>query len=625
LIHVDKITTNLLSLLKAQIMKISLISIIIFFLMSPALNSQRANNWYFGTNAGLNFGTTPPTILTNGMVNIPDNTSTISDLSGNLLFYTDGQSVWNKNHAVMPNGSGLTGNYTAGQCAVIVPVPCSTDKYAIFHVTEFSSPGYLKYSVVDMSLAGGLGDVVSTQKNVSLGTGWTEKLCAIFDPASNSYWVLTHKWNSADFVALKVSATGIATQSVVTTIGSVHNCGSYSAAHDAMGQLTISRDGTKVINALTCQDHSEIFDFNLSTGQLSNSITITGDNGKAWGTAFSPDSKKVYTNSINGGTVRQFDLSIYTQTAVSASEFSVAIITGGGYQFGYMELGPDGKIYIARPNKNSVSVIGQPNSAGAACGFSLIGQSVGTQTSSWGMSRIAYNIPSTISGAVLSVGANPTVICQGKSSTLTAVGASTYNWSNNATGGTNVVTPQVTTTYTATAMGTCAAQGMITVSVIPSPAIVISGSTKICFGKSTVLTASGANSYQWSNGPNTTSIAVTPTANTIYAVTGTNQSGCVTTTSAQVTMIECTGFLEWNENKSHLVFPVPASRQITATGLEPGETVIFYDVTGRFFSSLVIQSVNRNGEASLDVSEFPIGLYFLRVGEEQRFYRVFKN
>src|SRR5204863_6973672 len=97
------------------------------------------------------------------------------------------------------------------------------------------------------------------------------------------------------------------------------------------------------------------------------------------------------------------------------------------------------------------------------------------------------------------------------------------------------------------------------------------------------------------------------------------------TTSVQVTMIECTGLSAMKEDRLHMVFPIPANRYIMVSGLKPGENVIFCDATGRFFSSQVIQSVNQDGEASLDMSKFPVGLYFLRIGEEQRFYRILKD
>lgn len=191
----------------------------------------------------MNFNTIPPTPIS-GQTSNADNSSSISDASGALLFYTDGSTIWNKNNIVMPNGAGLISSATGGQCGLIVPVP-SSNKYVVFSNTEFSSPGQLHYTIVDMSLNSGLGDVVAGQKNISLGTGWTEKLCAYYNSSCNYYWVLMHRWNNNQFVALKVDAGGVTTTSVISGIGSVHNCGTYSGAHDAMGQLTISKDGKK--------------------------------------------------------------------------------------------------------------------------------------------------------------------------------------------------------------------------------------------------------------------------------------------------------------------------------------------------------------------------------------------
>ncbi len=114
------------------------------------LYSQHNNNWKFGSYTGLNFNTPVPT-LSVGQSGSYDYTSTMSDNNGALLFYTDGITVWDKNNNVMPNGSGLIGSFTAGQCALIVPVPCSQSKYVIFHVTDYGNPGDLHYTVVDMN------------------------------------------------------------------------------------------------------------------------------------------------------------------------------------------------------------------------------------------------------------------------------------------------------------------------------------------------------------------------------------------------------------------------------------------------------------------------------------------
>ena len=84
--------------------------------------------------AGLNFATTPPTALTNSAMNAFEGCATISDTAGNLLFYTNGNMVWNKNHNTMPSGNSLNGDGAATQTAIIVPAPQNLNKYYIFTV-----------------------------------------------------------------------------------------------------------------------------------------------------------------------------------------------------------------------------------------------------------------------------------------------------------------------------------------------------------------------------------------------------------------------------------------------------------------------------------------------------------
>ncbi len=366
----------------------------------------------------------------------------------------------------MPNGSGLIGHGTAGQCALIIPIPCNESLYVIFHTTEFSSPGNLNYTVVDMSLNGGLGDVVVAQKNISLGSGWTEKLCAIYNPNDNSYWLLTHRWGNNEFVAFKINSSSIATQSVVSTVGSAHNCGTYSAAHDAMGQLTISKDGTKIANALTCQDKFELFDFNLASGVVSNPIVLAGESNKAWGTAFSPNGKVLYTNSIFGQEIFQYNLSVYTQASITASKYSLLSVGSAGYNFGYMELGPNNKLYITRPSNNSLAIIHQPNLLGSLCIPDLIGQSLGSSNSMHGVSRTAYNIPSTLTLSI-NISSTTNTICFGESVSINASGANNYNWSTGATTSSIIVSPNTTNTYSVISISNdgCRFTGSLTIYV----------------------------------------------------------------------------------------------------------------------------------------------------------------
>lgn len=129
--------------------------------------------------------------------------------------------------------------------------------------------------------------------------------------------------------------------------------------------------------------------------------------------------------------------------------------------------------------------------------------------------------------------ANPINICSGSSSTLGAIGAASYTWNpGSVVGQTIVVTPSVTTVYTVTGANAAGCTNTATrvVNVTPSPTIIpVANPTVLCAGNSATLTVTGANNYTWFPGPTTGSnIVVTPTATTIYTVTG-NIGPCTNT------------------------------------------------------------------------------------------------
>ena len=135
--------------------------------------------------------------------------------------------------------------------------------------------------------------------------------------------------------------------------------------------------------------------------------------------------------------------------------------------------------------------------------------------------------------------ANPTSICVGGSSILSASGANTYNWSNNMTGSQITVSPATSSTYTVTGtnLNGCTNTATVSITVNALPSININANPQyICTGNSTVLSASGATSYNWSNGMTGSTITVYPTNTTIYTVTGTNSSNCSNTATISVTV-----------------------------------------------------------------------------------------
>ena len=150
--------------------KLLFFSLLLFGCVLNLQAQGEAANWYFGSRAGLNFNTSPPTPLTDGALETLEGCATISDSAGNLLFYTNGTLVWNRDHQVMPNGTGLLGEDTSTQSAIIVPNPQEPNLYYIFTVdglfpgeNDPSALRGLNYSTVNMDLDGGLGDIVTTE------------------------------------------------------------------------------------------------------------------------------------------------------------------------------------------------------------------------------------------------------------------------------------------------------------------------------------------------------------------------------------------------------------------------------------------------------------------------------
>ena len=251
------------------------------FLIAPAQNPdiKRTYNWNFG-NAAVNFSSGAPVANTNSQMN-SDNSATISDTAGNLLFYTDGRTVWNRNHLVMPNGTGLSGD--AYGRVLIVPQPMNNNIYYVFTTQVNPAPytGFL-HSIVDMSLQGGLGDVIIKNDTI-LKDSW-EKLAAVKHANGKDVWIVVNKIYTNSIYCYLLTATGFDTSNhVINNIGMVDNNGMYNTKFSASGK--------KYVNPHT--DTVQVFDFNTSTGILSNPTNITNTTYTNNGTFYSNNTSQL--------------------------------------------------------------------------------------------------------------------------------------------------------------------------------------------------------------------------------------------------------------------------------------------------------------------------------------------
>ncbi|MEO8086657.1 MAG: hypothetical protein ABI763_07555 [Bacteroidota bacterium] len=322
---------------------------------------HEADKWFFGVNAGLDFSAGPPVAVSGGAMVTNEGCATISDVNGNLLFYTDGVTVWNRNHQVMPNGTGLFGGISSTQSSICIPLPGSTTIYYLFTVDEAGGPNGFCYSIVDMNLQGGNGDVDTSAKNVFIVGDVTEKLTAL-KQANGDYRIAIHLWGTADFVVYQLTSAGLQPAPVISTTGIVHN---NSAIQNTYGEMKFSPCGDKIAVAIGYQDTVEIFDFDENSGIISNPITIPVGY-HVYGIEYSRTGDYLYVSNYDPlGTLVQYDLTSGNAATIIASK-TILSSTPDIYA---LQIANDGRIYVTRSFSSFLGIINFPNTQGIGCNY----------------------------------------------------------------------------------------------------------------------------------------------------------------------------------------------------------------------------------------------------------------
>lgn len=328
------------------------------FLVNIVISIQaqnQINNWFFGDSLMMNF--VGSTITANqieapNLLPIQEASASISDHDGNLLFYTDGKYVWNRNNEVMPNGCCLDiDKYwdfasSVSQGVIILQRPGYENEYVIAILSEAG----FSYNIIDISLDSEYGDVV-IKNEVLISNDLTEQMHAVKHANGRDWWVLVHEQlndpdSSALFYKILLSPDTIQVSSQEAGIKREGN---------HLGQMVFSPNGERL--AYADKNGLEIFYFDRCTGGLEEMYfipieEIAEDN--LYGCAFSSDGNKLFVTSIvydNYSILFQYCFNCndpFPETKKLIYELIVEYyMLYPKYSFGQLQLGPDGKIYIA--------------------------------------------------------------------------------------------------------------------------------------------------------------------------------------------------------------------------------------------------------------------------------------
>lgn len=514
----------------------TIVSASLLFISSLVLSQKFANNWLF-ESFGLEFKEHTVAIHHDYAECGNRNTATISDESGNLLFYTNGIHIWNKNHTIMPNGKNVLS--VGNSQSVIIPKPDSKSIYYVFVAgSYYDNEPSLYFLTVDISLDNGLGDITQTKKIIN----GVHHLTAVYHENNQDIWVIVHQQDSNKYHSFLVSKTGLTETPVISSM---------DVAAWGQGQMKASPDGKKIAHAhdrLNTSESFSLFDFNNSTGEITNplSFSMPAEHRDCSAVEFSSDAKKVFVFQ-NGSTgecaIYQFDISNDNYEDIKNSR--IRIYDPWNNDVAQMQLAPNGKIYFTKgggqhSGTEYLGIIENPNERGSNCivkehGLYLEGKSVFVVPTPVFIQSYFFKTDFTITNPCCSQLTDFIITNEEKLESV--------EWDFGVEGGSSTLrNPQFkynkAGSYTVTLLAhyldkTDKIQKTITVN--PSPIFDLGEDVTVCYGHELGI-SDEFKSYLWNTGETTPSIIVTESGK--YKITVDNGYGCLTSDSVYLNVTE---------------------------------------------------------------------------------------
>lgn len=393
-----------------MISKMPIIILFIFHVLNLFAQSK-SDNWYFGDSVLLKFNEfTLEAIPAAGIAH--EASASISDNSGNLLFYTNGVSVWNRLNAMMSNGDSLDIDQiveygsSITQGVIIVPFPENDNQYYIFTIADSN----LKYSIVDMSLDGGLGDIIDNKNMPIIFDKLTQQMNAVLHGNGLDWWLIIHK------KGIDEDSSNVFYKLLITTdtifINTQH-VGKLRSGNN-VGEMTFTQAGNRL--ALADNNGLEIFSFDRCTAQLVSLFylpisNIIDSDDYLYGCEFSQDGNKLYISTLSLNEFSKlYQYCFNCNDPFPETQKLIYDLVVDNYLFlpkytlGQLQIGPDNKIYIATSHflmptddfseyTMNLSVINNPNIEGLACNLDTNNIYLGGRRTLYGLPNLPnYNL-----------------------------------------------------------------------------------------------------------------------------------------------------------------------------------------------------------------------------------------
>ncbi|MBK7174998.1 MAG: gliding motility-associated C-terminal domain-containing protein, partial [Bacteroidales bacterium] len=561
-----------------------------------------------------------------GMMSTWAGSTVMSDTAGNLLFYTNGEKVWNRNHTLMPNGSYLNGHSFNEQPCIAILKPGSTHIYYLITVCNhwMTIPLGAYYSVIDMNLDGGLGDIVPDLKNIRIPNtdSVANHVAAIKHANHKDYWIFFRNYTAQNtFSSFLLDENGIHDQPVIS--GCLTNLP--PDITEVLPILKISPDSkymcTKGNSNSSLLWQMELYKFDNVIGKI-NSLFDFPFVGYTRGYEFSANSEFFYVNYIHPNGVSQEDTAVFMQYNMKNLYNPSLFISSaqeiyrqfGTIEYYAMQMAPNGKIYIDRngttaPEAKYLSAINYPDEPGTSCNFEEEALYLESGNCLMGMPTFVQSYFSKFDWLNN---------CRGDTTKFTShflPPPDSVRWDFDDPGsGPNNTSSLLNPKHLFSTNGTFNVilvgyysnghndTATREVKIMPYPIINLGNDITLCKGDSVTLDAGfGASKYLWNTGATTWNIVARDTGT--YAVRVENQVGCSSSDTIRV--------MNWPDpilDESNLNIAPTTCKGITGaiTGLQiEGNPPYTYEWTEKISGNTVGNS--------LDLYHLGVGLYELKV------------
>ncbi|MBM7417900.1 MULTISPECIES: T9SS type A sorting domain-containing protein [Chryseobacterium] len=376
----------------------------LFLCLSLLGFSQGENdNWYFGNKAALNFSNpTTPVALNNSQMDTSEASGTVSDANGNLLFYCSPNTIWNRQHQPMLNGTGLSGGSSSQQLA-IVKNPANSNQYYVFVTPEYdqgiSPTNLLSYSIVDMSLGpivngSPLGAVLQNFRNIpvvdNLGNNFrTEAITIVAGPNPSSYWVLIPRGNN--LYSYKIDNNGFSNGAPVISNLNLPSSLSSQYAYSIKASPKLSNQNfsnficisiwANLLNGSNNDNNNNpdfinrVLSFNSNTGLINNNYALNINSMRTYLPEFNRNGSVLFLANTS-----IFAVNLLNSTTSNVNSLQIFNGSAGLSPANYTSLQRNkyGNIYINKHGSNFLGIINNPDVYGPNMSVTMNSLNLGT-------------------------------------------------------------------------------------------------------------------------------------------------------------------------------------------------------------------------------------------------------